>query len=261
MSKKITVYDLWSQKGKRKWAQTHIDTDKEAEAAFKAGIEIISCEPDHYFPIVREVASGAFLSVGLKHGTVSSKQEAIKKGFEILEMGGDAVYCSHSIDWIEAMAKEGIPITAHVGLVPNRATWTNYRAVGKTADEALKVYQNVKDLENAGAACVEVEVVPVELADFITKNTKMITMGMGCGNVCDTQYLFCNDILGTNVGHYPRHAKKYVDLEIKERELQELRIKGFKMFVDEFNSGVYPEDKHLIKMEEKELNDFLDKVK
>ena len=48
MSKKISVYDLWSQKGKRKWAQTHIDTDKEAEAAFKAGIEIISCEPDHY---------------------------------------------------------------------------------------------------------------------------------------------------------------------------------------------------------------------
>ena len=103
--------------------------------------------------------------------------------------------------------------------------------------------------------------VPVELAEFITKNTKMITMGMGCGDVCDTQYLFCNDILGTNVGHYPRHAKKYVDLEIKERELQELRIKGFKMFVDEFNSGAYPEDKHLIKMEEKELNDFLDKVK
>ncbi|MFL2540071.1 MAG: hypothetical protein ACJ0RD_02820 [Alphaproteobacteria bacterium] len=42
MSKRISVYDLWSQKGKRKWAQTHIDTDKEAEAAFKAGIEIIS---------------------------------------------------------------------------------------------------------------------------------------------------------------------------------------------------------------------------
>ena len=83
-------------------------------------------------------------------------------------MGGDAVYCSHSIHWIEAMAKEGIPITAHVGLVPNRATWTNYRAVGKTANEAIQVYQNVKDLENAGVACVEVEVVPVELADFIT---------------------------------------------------------------------------------------------
>ncbi len=75
MSKRITIYDLWSQKGKRKWAQTHIDTDREAKAAFNAGIEIISCEPDHYFPKVREVVPRAFLSVGLKHGTVSSEQE------------------------------------------------------------------------------------------------------------------------------------------------------------------------------------------
>jgi len=261
LSDRITVYDLWSQKGKRKWAQTHIETDKEAKAAFNAGIEIISCEPDHYFPKVREVAFGAFLSVGLKHGTVSSKQEAIKKGFEILEMGGDAVYCSHSIDWIEAMAKEGIPITAHVGLVPNRATWTNYRAVGKTAEEAFEVYQNVKDLENAGAACVEVEVVPIELADFITKNTKMITMGMGCGDVCDTQYLFCNDILGTNTGHYPRHAKKYIDLKAEEEKLQILREKGFKMFVEDMNNGNYPEDKHQIKMDSIEFEKFQEKIK
>ena len=152
MRNRPSVYDLWSQKGKKKWAQTHIDTDKEAEAAYKSGIEIISCEPDNYFKKVREVAPNAFLSVGLKHGTVSSKKEAIKKGFEILDMGGDAVYCSHSIDWIEGMAKEGIPVTAHVGLVPNRATWTNFRAVGKTAEEAIKVYQNVKDLENAPEA-------------------------------------------------------------------------------------------------------------
>ena len=261
MHNRPSVYDLWSQKGKKKWAQTHIDTDKEAEAAYKAGIEIISCEPDHYFPKVRQVASGAFLSVGLKHGTVNSEQEAIKKGFEILEMGGDAVYCSHSVKWIEAMAKEGIPVTAHVGLVPNRATWTNYRAVGKTAEEAIKVFQDVKDLENAGAACVEVEVVPVELADFITKNTKMITMGMGCGDVCDTQYLFCNDILGTNEGHYPRHAKKYVELQKEEEQIQNLRIKGFKMFVDDMNSGKYPEEKHQINMELAEFEKFQSKIK
>jgi len=176
-------------------------------------------------------------------------------------MGGDAVYCSHSINWIEAMAKEGIPVTAHVGLVPNRATWTNYRAIGKTAEEALKVYQDVKDLENAGAACVEVEVVPIELADYITKNTKMITMGMGCGDVCDTQYLFCNDILGTNEGHYPRHAKKYVDLQKEEAKIQNLREKGFQMFVEDVNNGTYPEEKHQIKMDSKEFEAFQNKIK
>ena len=47
----------------------------------------------------------------------------------------------------------------------------------------------------------------------------MITMGMGCGDVCDTQYLFCNDILGTNTGHYPRHAKKYIDLKNRRRKV------------------------------------------
>ena len=256
-----TVYDLWSQKGKKKWVQTHIDTDKEAEAAYNAGREIISCEPDRYFKKVREVAPSAFLSVGLRHGMVSSAQEAIKVGFEILEMGADAVYCSHSIKFIEAMAKEGIPVTAHVGLVPNLATWTSYRAVGKNSREAFEVYQKVKDLENAGAACVEVEVVPIELADYITRNTKMITMGMGCGDVCDTQYLFCNDILGTNVNHYPRHAKKYLDLNKEEEKIQILREQGFRMFVEDIQKGIYPEEKHIIKMDKKEFEDFQNKVK
>ena len=256
-----TVYDLWSQKGKKKWTQTHIDTDKEAEAAYNAGIEIISCEPDRYFKKVREVAPSAFLSVGLRHGMVSSAQEAIKVGFEILEMGADAVYCSHSIKFIEAMAKEGIPVTAHVGLVPNLATWTSYRAVGKNSREAFEVYQKVKDLENAGAACVEIEVVPIELADYITRNTKMITMGMGCGDVCDTQYLFCNDILGTNVNHYPRHAKKYLDLNKEEEKIQILREQGFRMFVEDIQKGIYPEERHVIKMDKKEFEDFQNKVK
>ena len=49
MAKRTNVFDLWSQKGKKKWPQTHIDTAKEAEAAYEAGIEIISCEPDHHF--------------------------------------------------------------------------------------------------------------------------------------------------------------------------------------------------------------------
>ena len=260
MSKRISVYDLWSQKGKRKWAQTHIDTDKEAEAAFKAGIEIISCEPDYYFPKVRKVASGAFLSVGLKHGTVSSKQEAIKKGFEILEMGGDAIYCSHSIDWIEAMAKEGIPITAHVGLVPNRATWTNYRAVGKTSDEALQVYQNVKDLENAGAACVEVEVVPEELLIELSKRTSLLTSSIGGGRGGDIQFLFAEDILGNNPPPYPRHSKQYRKLYELQQALQKERVGGFKDFIQDVKNGSFPSDVHTIKAVDSLVDDFLKKI-
>ena len=89
----------------------------------------------------------------------------------------------------------------------------------------------------------------------------MITMGMGCGDVCDTQYLFCNDILGTNTGHYPRHAKKYVDLKTEEEKIQALREKGFLMFVEDMNSGGYPENKHQIKMDSIEFEKFQNKIK
>jgi ketopantoate hydroxymethyltransferase len=180
--------------------QLHVDSGPEAAAVMAAGIAVLSCEPDHTLEPIRAAAPSAFVSAGMPHGSVTSPQEAIRAGGRILERGASAVYCSHSAFFIEAMAREGIPVTGHVGLVPNRGSWTNFRAVGKSADEALKALRDVKDLENAGAACIEVEVIPVELADYITRHTHRITMCIGCGDACDTQYLFSSDVLGTHQG-------------------------------------------------------------
>lgn len=150
--RKPSVYDLLQQKGQQKFLQLHVDTPLEAAAAIEAGIQILSCEPDHQLEAIRREAPTAFLSAGMPHGTIASPEEAIRAGFAILRRGADAVYCSHSPVFIEAMAREGIPVTGHVGLVPNWATWTNFRAIGKTPQEALRVFQHAKDLENAGAA-------------------------------------------------------------------------------------------------------------
>jgi 3-methyl-2-oxobutanoate hydroxymethyltransferase len=256
MQRKPSVYDLRAAKGTRKWVQVHVDSAAEAAAAQAAGIVIVSCEPDHNLEAVRAAAPLVFLSAGMPHGAVSSPSEAVRLGFDILRRGADAVYCSHSPFFIEAMAREGIPVTGHVGLVPNRAAWTNFRAVGRTAAEALKVLQDVRDLEDAGAAFVEVEVVPVELADHITRNTAMVTMGMGCGSVCDTQYLFSCDILGTNTGHYPRHSRRYADLAAREIETQALRVGAFRAFAADVNSGGYPTEGHEVRMDPAELDGF-----
>jgi 3-methyl-2-oxobutanoate hydroxymethyltransferase len=238
----------------------HVDSGQEAAAAIEAGIVILSCEPDHTLEPIRAAAPTAFISAGMPHGLVSSQQEAIREGFNILKRGADAVYCSHSPLFIEAMAREGIPVTGHVGLVPNRATWTNFRAVGRSAAEALKVLRNAKDLENAGCACVEVEVVPVELADHLTRNTQMITMGMGCGGACDTQYLFSCDVLGTNTGHYPRHAKKYADFAALGRELQIKRVEALHAFAADVAAGRYPQPTHEVHMSDEALEEFLSKA-
>ena len=258
MSDRLSVYDLLSQKGSRKWLQMHVDSNQEAAAAVEAGIPILSCDPGPMLRQVRAAAPSALISAGMFHGTVASPEEAVREGFRILADGADTVYCSHSPHFIEAMAREGIPVTGHVGLIPNWAAWTNFRAVGRSADEALKVLRAARDLENAGAATIEIEVVPVQLADHITRNTHMITMGMGCGSVCDTQYLFSCDVLGTNTGHYPRHSKKYADFAKLEAELQTKRVEAFRAFADDVEAGGFPASGHQIEMDEAALRTFLD---
>lgn len=256
MATKINAHDLLKAKGQRKWVQLHVDSAAEAAAAEAAGIRIISCEADHTLPAVRAAAPLAFITAGMPHGAAATPDEAIRMAFDTLRKGADSVYTSHSPRFVEAMAREGIPVTGHVGLVPNLAAWTGFRAIGRKAEEALAVLRKAKEIENAGAACLEVEVVPVQLADHITRSTHMITMGMGCGTVCDTQYLFSCDVLGTNRGHYPRHSRRYADFARLEDELQEKRVAAFQAFVSDVEAGSYPERSHEVWMDEVEAEAF-----
>ena len=250
MKKRPTVYDLHQLKGTRKFLQLHVDNAFEAEAAEIAGIEVLSCEADHTLLGIRAAAPTAFISAGLKNRTIASAEQAIRMAFDAIEHGADSVYCSSSTEIIEAMAREGIPVTGHVGLVPKHATWTGFRAIGKAPEEAMKVYQALKRLENAGVCAVEVEVIPVKLAAFLTRNTPVITMGMGCGNACDTQYLFSSDVLGTNTGHYPRHSRKYADIPAQLAKVQQERIQAFQAFAADVGDGSYPAAAHQVDVDD-----------
>ena len=258
MRKKPTVADLRALKGRGQRTMLRVMTLEEAAAAEAAGIDIVSV-PDHLVthPDYRKVAPTLFSMTGVTHLEAGTRDDYLRWACKVMNAGADAVYCSHSPRFIEAMAQEAIPVTGHVGLVPNRAAWTGFRAVGKTPDEALRVLQSVRDLENAGAACVEVEVVPVELAAHITRATPLVTMGMGCGAVCDTQYLFSCDVLGTNTGRTPRHAKKYADLAAEEARLQEIRIAAFRAFAADVASGDYPAPQHQVRMDPEDFDRFL----
>lgn len=98
--------------------------------------------------------------------------------------------------------------------------------------------------------------VPVQLALHITRMTPMVTMGMGCGTACDTQYLFSCDVLGTNTGHYPRHARRYADFARLEADLQAQRVQAFRAFVQDVESRGYPQRSHEVWMDEAELAAF-----
>ena len=162
------------------------------------------------------------------------------------------------------LAKEFLPVVGHVGLVPSRATWTGgFKAVGKTAAEALQLFKQIKSYEDAGAIAVELEVVPVEVATELSKRTSLLVWSMGAGAGCDAQYLFSNDILGYTEGHIPRHSKVYRNFKAEYDRLQLERISAFTEFVNDVDTGVFPEVSHLVHMDDDELDRFfegLDKV-
>lgn len=259
--KKYTVYDLRQLKGKRCLTHIHVKSPEEAAAAAEAGVDLMSCsfdspEAQARLPQLVAAAPHSFLSAATPHG-LASPEEAIRVAFRALELGASSVYCSASPFIIEAMAREGIPVVGHLGLVPRHVTWTGYRALGRTVEEARKLYQQMKELERAGAYAAELEVVPHNLARFLCSQTTMLLMSLGSGTGCDTQFLFSDDILGDYEERPPRHAKAYRNFAAEYQRLQQERIAAFREYIADVQNGQFPERRHLVEMEAPLLEDVI----
>ena len=252
--KKYSVYDLRQLKGKRCLVHVHVKSPEEAAAAEAAGIDLLSCSFDSpaaqaRLPLLVAAAPNSFISGATPHG-MASPEEAIRIGFQALELGASSVYCSASLRIIEAMAREGIPVVGHLGMVPRHATWTNVRAIGKTATEALRLHNQMTGLENAGAYAAELELVPHNLASFLCRRTSLLLMSLGSGSGCDSQFLFSDDILGDYDERIPRHAKAYRNFLQEYKRLQDERVAAFKEYAADVKGGRFPESGHLVAMDE-----------
>src|SRR5687767_15810515 len=252
--KKYSVYDLRQLKGKRCLVHVHVKSPEEAAAAEAAGIDLLSCSFDSpaaqaRLPLLVAAAPASFISGATPHG-MASPEEALRTAFKALELGASSVYCSASPWMIEAMAREGIPVVGHLGMVPRHATWTNVRAIGKTVAEARQLYQQMKRLENAGAYAAELELVPHQLASYLCKNTSLLLMSLGSGNGCDSQFLFSDDILGDYDERIPRHARAYRNFLKEYQRLQNERVAAFQEYAADVQSGQFPAAGNLVSMDE-----------
>ena len=258
-AKRPTVADLLALKGKRQLAMLRVMTLEEAEAAERAGVELFSVPPALMEAReFRDAAPTAFVFAGLEHGTYATTGDYLRAAFRMLKATADAVYCAASYKTIRRLRDEGIPVCGHSGLIPSQATWTGgFTAVGKTAKSAEFVWNQVKALEEAGAFSAEIEVVPAEVAAAISERTAMFMISMGAGTGCDAQYLFAEDVLGTNRGHIPRHAKTYRNFAAEYDRLQSERVAAFSEYVADVRAGAYPEGRHAVGIERPELDAFL----
>ena len=250
-TRNYTVKDLRDQKGVRVLVETVPFSPEEAAAAEEAGVDTMKVrfDPSNPEPAIamRRAAPNTFMAFSVPLVAAASETEAVRLAYQAMVVGADAVMCQWSPRFISAAAEAGVPVQGHAGLVPRRSTWTGgLRAVGKTVEEAIWIYQKIKEFESAGAYAVEVEVIPEELLAAISKRTTLLTSSIGAGSGGDMQFLFAEDILGNNPPPYPRHSKQYRQLYKLRQEMQAQRVSGFKEFIDDVKTGKFPAPEHVI---------------
>ena len=266
--KKLTVYDYLRCKGKKQLSVLFVHNVEEAKAAEEAGIDMICTSHDapeygiynsfDELKRIREAAPSCFMQSGTA-SNIASEYDAMKVSHKYLEIGADVIYGGNwSYKIIRGLRDENIPINSHVGLVPGKATWIGgFRAIGKTADEAIGVLKHTLELQEAGAIGVELEVVPPKVAEVITKKVDIMTLSMGSGSGCDGQYLFANDVLGYTKGHTPRHARIYRNFKEEYEKLQKERILAFKEFHSDTINKNFNDPKITVDIKNNEFEKFI----
>lgn len=251
---KLEVHHIRALKGKRQLTELNVQSTDQAIAAEAAGIDIIVSGYRAELAARRAAAPNTHFCFGLVYGHHVNADEAKRAAFDAMEAGADSIYCAMHFDVIEAMAREGIPVVGHAGLVPQKYRLTGMRGFGRTEAEARALMQTLKDYESAGAFAVELEVVAEPVATALSRATPLTIISMGSGAGCDVQYLFAIDVLGETKGRIPRHAKVYDDLSTEYARLQQRRVKAFKAFQADVAGGQFPGPSDLVNLKPAEAD-------
>lgn len=179
-------------------------------------------------------------------------EEAIRNaGLFMAQAGCDCVKVEvdrRLVKTVEAMAAASIPVMAHLGLKPQSISSVGgYVIQGKQASTALRIVEDAKIMEEAGAIALLLEAVPKEVAAEITKSTELPVIGCVSGPFCDGQVVVLHDMLGYGAGHPPRSVKQYA-------KLHDLLIGAFQAYAKEVAEGVFPVAEESFGMDSEQLS-------
>jgi 3-methyl-2-oxobutanoate hydroxymethyltransferase len=172
-------------------------------------------------------------------------------GADLVKLEGAGAILSR----VRAISDAGIPVMGHVGLTPQSATKLGgFRAQGRSADKARRLYDDALALEQAGAAALVLEAIPAPIAAAVSEAISVPTIGIGAGPGTDGQVLVWHDLLGLYEKRSPRFVKRYGEIA---RQISE----ALEQYVADVRSGAFPEDRHTYAMPEDELARFQDAVR
>jgi 3-methyl-2-oxobutanoate hydroxymethyltransferase len=183
-----------------------------------------------------------------------SDEQAVASAIRMVKEGGADVVklegAGRMLSRVRAIADSNIGVMGHVGLTPQSATKLGgFKAQGRSADAALKLYEDALALQDAGCFAVVLEAVPASVAAHVTEALDVPTIGIGAGAQCDGQVLVWHDLLGLYAGRQPRFVKRYA-------EVAGVIGDAVASYAADVRSGAFPETQHTYAMPEDELAQF-----
>ena len=137
-------------------------------------------------------------------------------------------------DTIRKIVEAGVPVMGHIGLTPQSVNQLGgYKVQGREVDGAKRVLEDAIALQQAGAYAVVLELVPRELAEAVTNQLDIPTIGIGAGSGCDGQVQVFHDILGLYIDFIPKHTRRYA-------ELFDVMANSLKRYVADVEMGAFP---------------------
>ena len=254
-----TIKDLFELKGNKKLSQINVKDEEETFIALEAKVDLLITGLKA-IKNVRSIAKNNFITVAIPFTEFKTKDDILSASLEALHNGADAIYTARSPRVVEYLAKESIPVMAHLGLVPRKSIWIGgLRGIGKTASEAMKLFQDFKTMESAGAFAVEAEVIADQTLKFISENVNLITVSLGSGNYGDINYLFMDDICGENK-EIPRHAFGLAKVYKLREKIYKEKVKAVNKFNRKAKTSNFVLAKNTVKINQSELKNFKKKA-
>src|SRR5262245_6310304 len=175
-----------------------------------------------------------------------SDADAVANAIKFMkDAGADAVKLEGggtSTSRAAAIVAAGIPVVGHLGLTPQSATLLGgFKAQGRTADQAERIYNDALALERAGCFAIVLEAMPAPVAGRITAALRIPTIGIGAGVACDGQVLVWHDLLGLSDGHVPQFVKRYA-------EVGETILSALRSYASDVRRAEFPEARHTYAM-------------
>src|SRR3982751_5124730 len=190
---------------------------------------------------VKRATERAMVIADLPYGTYHvNADETVRNALRLMKYGGaEAVKIEggrHRVDLVKRLVDEEIPVVAHIGLTPQSVyKLGGYRVQGRTAEQAKRLIEDAKLLEEAGAFAIVLELVPREVAEIITGELTISTIGIGAGAGCDIQVLVIHDLMGMTFGRQPRFVRQYANL-------RQTMTEAIQNWSKDVKSGAYPSD-------------------